>query len=282
MKNGKLLFVYAAITALLGVGGGVWLYMLMNKYFDVETNAFYAPTSATAPFGVFVALVLVAVTISAILKKKDDSAPSGMPKAVCFVSSALFALSAITSAAAMFADGRFTSFDALTFFALACTLSAAAAAAYFYFKAAKKAETMRYFYVSLPLWAVFEIGASYFNPAFTYTNFVRAFLALALSAAILFSLAHSREILGKKHVLFKSITAPMAAITVTAYLSARIIYVVTHGGLMISDALETSLLAFLPFIYASMLFKDEPLPVENTGEEEPPAEENGEDANQAE
>gem|GEM_PF-1564027 len=257
MKNKTMNLIYAVWAILLGAGGGIWLYILMGKYYNSATNDFGASYAALTPFKLFLALSVVLSAVIAVLIRKKTKNQIKTPNTVFFIAAVLFAVSGIASAVMILTKkpGASGIFAALTWL---CILTELAVTVYFIIQSMRKGEKSDLLCLSLPLWSIFSVASSYFNPDFTYTNFLRTVQSLALAAMILFFLAYIREILGKKFYMLKVLSSAAALILGTSYISARLIYVLTHGGFLLSDALEISLIGALIFIAASVICEKKP------------------------
>ncbi len=266
MKNRTMLLIYVIWTVLLGAGEGIWLYTLMDKYYDASTNAFNASNSALLPFKIFLAFSVALAAVIAVLPRKSTSKSVKFPKAIYTVTAAIFAFSGVASAVLMLTNRPSAGSRIFIVLTWLCIFAAFASAAHFCFKALGKNDRAEYFSLSLPLWAIFAIASSYFNSDFTYTNFIRTLLSLVLAAVLLFFLAYVRELLGKKYSVLKALSSAAALILGISYITARLIYVLKNGGFLLSDALEAALIGAMIFIAVSAIYEKKPTTAETPAE----------------
>ena len=139
MKNKTMNLIYAVWAILLGAGGGIWLYILMGKYYNSATNDFGASDAALTPFKLFLALSVILSAVIAVLIRKKTKNQIKTPNTVFFIAAALFAASGITSAVMILTKkpGASGIFAALTWL---CIFAEFAVAVHFYLKSTKKAK----------------------------------------------------------------------------------------------------------------------------------------------
>lgn len=271
MKNKILSISYICACAVLGCIGGIWMYRLLDAYFNTKTNAFKAPGGSITAISVYIgvgAALLIALGIIASVK---TNAEKKMPRGLLLTIAALFFVSGISSLVMIFGASLKQMTTVYKMFTIGDVIFTFVCAVYFIFKAfeLKGAE---YLSLSLPVWSVLLISSSYFNTDYTYTNYPRTVLSLAVAAMILFSLETVREHLGKRAPWLVCLSSALSVFLGLTYAVSRAVFIISKGiAPKVADSLEFAVIAFAIYAIASNLYKICDAP------EEQPKEENDEE-----
>lgn len=279
MKNKVLSVLYPAVSLAFGLAGAAWLTVLMNKYYDAKSNGFSASRAEMVFLGVALFLFVLAAFFLKFKAVGRVSDKKPMPKAVYAVAAALLLFSGILSAVKLLSSKLTTESVLFSIFATLSTSFSFVAALIFLLKTTRYEKKMAQFSLIVPLWMLFSVGASYFNTAFTYTNFVRAVLNLSIAGMIMFLMAELREYIGIKFFVLKCASSAVAIVLGTTYLVARIVFMIMNGASpLFSDYQEIAVLGTLVYIAFADHFRTFEIEPPETEPEAPPAEEPPADA----
>ena len=259
MKN-ILSRICALACVLFGIGGGIWMFILLNKYFDINTNAFKAPSSSITVISIYIGVSCVLSVAAGVFASKKEAMPSKNPRVIALVPAVIFAVSGVMSAVSLFGEKFKSMWASYKIFTISAVVLTFAVAAYFVFRALGKkgADALS---LSLPIWTVLMISSSYFNTDHTFISYPRTVLALALSAITLFSLECVRRHLGKSSAWLKGLSSSLSLFLGLTYFISRLLIVLSKSVTpAVSDCLELSLLGMILFIIETNIFvlpKDE-------------------------
>ena len=266
MKNTNFRLIHLLSVLCFGVGGAVWLTVLLFKYYNAETTAFSAPRGAVLSISLYLFFgVFISAAAGYFSSKKSDDAKI-FPKRSYVIPAVFFAASGIIGAVRLFAVLKGSSSALFKIFTVLCVISCFLSALHFVLKSLNSPLSAPTSLV-LPLWSAFAIASSYFNPTYTYINFTRVLLNLALAAITLFSLAYARSLLGKDYRILMKISSAAGVVLGVTYMFSRLIFGLSSGSyLTISDAEELAVFGMIVLAVFSFIYS-EPKP------ESPPEEE---------
>ena len=261
MKNRKFGLMHLSSSICFGTAGAVWLAVLMIKYYNPTTTEFAAPRSSLTSLAIFLFSGIAASAAFGVISAKKDCALPACPKYAYLIPAVFSGVSGtwstvkILTALASSSGLPSQSSSALyKLFTVLCAIFGFLAAAHFIAKFLEKPASTP-LSLALPLWAVFSIASSYFNSVFTYIDFTRLLLDVALSAAALFALAYVRSMISKNHMILMKISSAAFIISGTAYMFARLVFALsTRSYSLISDALEFSIFGVIAFAAFSPIY----------------------------